>query len=199
MTGTAADEVGRAIREVMEPGENVLAATKAKAMGSWRPILLYLVLPVLAFFWAITVLGSTTSLNIVVALVLVWVPIGIAYMWLTNYWSNQGPRRPVYLAVTEQQLICLTLTKGGQPGSLMFNTPLSTVQIRCLRRPLQGWSYLRYRGPSPGLRWSSDRYPDVSSHGLWLYSSRNQRNDMTKVLRASQSAGARVDGQSALA
>jgi hypothetical protein len=198
MTGAAADEVGRAIREVMEPGENVLAATKAKAMASWWPILLFLILPVLGFFWAITVLGSTTSLNIVIAMALVWVPIGIAYQWLIGY-SSRAERRPVYLAVTEQQLICLKLKKSGQAGSLMFNAPLLTVQIRCVRRPLQGWSYVRYRGLSMNLRWSDVRYPGVSSHGLWLYSPRSQRNDMTKVLQELQSAGARVDGPSALA
>jgi hypothetical protein len=87
----------------------------------------------------------------------------------------------------KQRLICLKLTKRGQPGPLVFTAALSTVQIRCLRRPLSGWSYARYLGPG------------ASSNGVWLYAPHNQRDDMTRVLRALQSAGGRVDGQSILA
>lgn len=184
MTGTAADDVERAIRYVMEPGENVIAATNA--MASWLPKWLLAAFVVLSSIWAITVLSLTSRLNLVVAMLLAWIPIAIAYVWLRDYSHNEGPRRPaVYLAVTEQQLICLALKKGGQPGSLMFNAPLLAVQINCVHRPLPGWSYIRYRGPG------------VRSQGLRLFPPRNQRDDMTKVLRALQSAGVQVNGQPA--
>jgi hypothetical protein len=183
MTVNEADAVDSALREVMQPGENVLAATKA--MASWLPKWILAAFVVLGSIWGIMV-SSLTRLNNVEYALLLYIPITIAYAWLTNYSHNEGPRRPVvYLAVTEQQLICMALKKGGQPGSLMFNAPLLAVQIKCVHRPLPGWSYVRYRGPG------------VRSQGLRLFPPRNQLDDVTKVLRALQSAGVQVDGQPA--
>lgn len=181
MTDTAGDALRRAIGEVMQPDEKVVAATKA--MASWLPKWVLAAFVVLGSTWGIAV-SSLTSLNNVEYALFLFIPITVAYVWLRDYSHNEGPRRPVvYLAVTDQQLICLALKKAGQPGSLIFNAPLLAVQIKWLHRPLPGWSYVRYRGPG------------VRSQGLRLFPLRHQRDDMTKVLRSLQSAGAQVDGQ----
>ena len=180
MTVDGIDRAGRAIRQVTEPGEAVLAATKATA--SWLPTWMLLVF-VPYTIWGITVAYYLPGLNVVERVIILIISSAIVGGSLSVYSDDQDRRRPVYLAVTQRQLICLRLGKGGEPGSLVFSAMLPFVQMECVHRPLRRWSYVRYRGPG------------VRSHGLRLYSPRNHDDEMATLLRALQSAGGQVNGR----
>jgi hypothetical protein len=158
-------------------------------LASWLPKWILAAFVVLSAGWAIAVISVTSSLNFIEAMLLALGPVGVAYVWLRDYYRDeQGARRlVVYLAMTDQQLICLALKKDGQPGRVVFNAPLLAVQIKYVHRPLPSWSFVQYRGPG------------VTSAALRLFSVRDQRDEMTNLLRALQSAGIKIDGLPAAA
>jgi hypothetical protein len=175
-----ADGVGDAIRQVMEPGETVLAA--AKAMASWLPKWMLVAVFVPYTAWTILVARYLPGLHVIGRVLILIVSNAIVGGALSVYSDDEDRRRPVYVAVTQRQLICLRLEKAGAAGPVLFSAMLPFVHMECVHRPLRRWSYVRYRGPG------------VREHGLRLYCPRNQRDEMTALLRALQCAGGQVNG-----
>lgn len=57
-------------------------------------------------------------------------------------------RRPVFIAVTERQLICYRLSRiGSEPIRLLFCAPLITLSMTSVGRGALRWRSVRYSGP----------------------------------------------------
>jgi hypothetical protein len=62
-------------------------------------------------------------------------------------------RRPVFVAVTQRQLICYGLAKTSNvPVRLLFRAPLPAVRATSRRWAFPTWRSIRYDGPGAGER-----------------------------------------------
>jgi hypothetical protein len=105
---------------------------------------------------------------------LLFVPFLLA--WALQFW-----RRPVFVAVTQQQ--CYAMSRfGNEPSRLLFSAPLEAVRVTNLGRRVPNWRAVKYCGPG------------VESQSLRFNSSRRWRKDLNEVLTALQVGGAAVDG-----
>ena len=165
---TVKRRVGPALYQVMEPGDQIIAGTLAMSgIGPWLEMLFILLVI------ALEVAGITAGTN------------------LAPFWPGLAPlllvvrlatRRPVFVAVTQRQLICYRMSWNYEPVRLSFCAPLPTVRVTSLRRPAPRWRSVRYDGP--GAERGSLR---LNVFGGW-------RPDLDEVLVALQAAGARVTG-----
>jgi hypothetical protein len=168
--------VGPALYQVMEPGDQIIAGTLA--MSGYSP--------------AWDVLAALPSVAGGIA--------GVVGLF-SNYAASPGPsvaglglgtfllssvqlrRRPVFLAVTQQQFICYRLSKvGNEPTRLLFRAPLASVRMASPGSWAPRWRSVRYSGPGAG-----DRGLRLNVHGHW-------RKDFDEVLAALHASGAAVDG-----
>jgi hypothetical protein len=168
--------VGSALYQVMEPGDQIMAG--ALAMTGPTPAWdLLLALPALAggAAAAANLFGGSSPPQLL-APVLVFVPFLFA-------WPLQLSRKPVFVAVTQRQLICYRMSRlGNEPFRLMFSTPLEAVRMTRLGGRMPNWRAVRYSGPG------------ADGSGLRLNVSNRWRHDLDEVLAALQAGGAAVDG-----
>jgi hypothetical protein len=164
---TVKRKVGPALYQVMEPGDQIIAGTLAMSgIGPWLEMLfLPLAILILALSLAVFSDGATP----------VWSGMA-ALLTLVRL----ATRRPVFVAVTQRQLICYRMSWNYEPVRLSFCAPLPTVRVTSLRRPAPRWRTVRYDGP--GADKGSLR---LNVFGGW-------RPDLDEVLAALQAAGARV-------
>ncbi len=168
--------VGPALYEAMEPGDQIISGALAMTGPSpaWE---LLLVLPALAG----TVAGaaglfSNFSPPQLLGPVLAFVPFLFA-------WPLQLRRKPVFVAVTQRQLICYGMSRfGNVPSHLLFSAPLETVRVTNLGGRVPIWGSVKYYGPG------------VDGRSLRLNASRRWRKDLNEVLVALQVGGAALDG-----
>jgi hypothetical protein len=94
--------------------------------------------------------------------------------------------RPVFVAVTQRQLICYRLSRmAGRPVRLLFSAPLAAVRVTPGRRMpvwMGGWRSIRYDGPG------------AEGRGLRLAVGWPQRRQLDEVLAALRDRGASVTG-----
>jgi hypothetical protein len=169
--------VGPVLYQVMEPGDQIIAGTWA--MSGWSAAWDALAgLPAIAggVVGAGGLFGSfnpPSGFGVTVGL-----GLGPVVLLPLQFW-----RRPVFVAVTRQQLICCRLSRmGGEPTRLLFRAPLAAVRMTSLRGGALRWRSVRYTGPGAdgrGLR--------LNVHGRW-------REDLDEVLAALQAGGAAVEG-----
>jgi hypothetical protein len=162
--------VAPALERVVEPGDRVIAGMSA--MTGPAPLLdLAVGLPVIVL--SFVGIGARTD---VIAL---W---GGLASWLLST-ALLFSRRPVFIAVTERQLICYRLSRiGSEPTRLLFCAPLITVSMTSVGRGALRWRSVRYSGPGaegPSLR--------LNVRGRW-------RRDLDEVLMALHAGGAAVPG-----
>jgi hypothetical protein len=164
--------VAPALERVMEPGGRIIAGTSA--MTGPAPLLdLAVGLPAGAL--------SFLSIGAGTAAFALWG--GLATLLSTTV--LQFRRRPVFVAVTERQLICYRLSGiGSEPTRLLFCAPLTAVSMISVGRGALRWRSVRYSGPGaegPSLR--------LTVLGRW-------RRDLDEVLMALHAGGATVPGVS---
>lgn len=161
-------EVGPALCKVMEPGEQVIAGTWAMAgPGPWLDM--FGVVPFIAFEVArITAGAGPGAWSFVPSLV----PLALL-VW----------RRPMFVAVTERQLICYRLSRmTSEPVRLLFCAPLLAVRVTSLGRSAPRSASIRYDGPG-----AEGRSLRLNVTGRW-------RQDLDEVLTALHARGASVAG-----
>jgi hypothetical protein len=161
-------EVGPALYSVMEPGDQIVAGTWAAAgIGPWLDVVAAML--VVAFALVGVKLGDGPT----------WATFGVILLPLLRV----GTRRPVFVAVTQRQLICYRLSRvTNSPGRLLFCAALPAVRVTSLRRTVPGWRSIRYDGPGAGER------------GLRLNVPGSWRQDLDEVLPALNALGASVSG-----
>jgi hypothetical protein len=161
-------EVGPALGKVIEPGDQIVAGTWAMAgPGLWLDML-----GILPFF-AAGVAGITAG-----ASPGVWGFLS-ALLSLISVFG----RRPVFVAVTERQLICYRLSRmTNDPDRLLFRAPLLAVRVTCPGGSGPRRTSIRYDGPGAGER------------GLRLSVTGSWRRDLDEVLAALHARGASVAG-----
>lgn len=82
-------------------------------------------------------------------------------------------RRPVFVAVTQRQLICYRLSRNNNaPVRLLFCAPPSSTRVTYLGRLWPTWRSVRYDGPV------------AEGQGLRLMVGRRWRRDLDEVLGA---------------
>jgi hypothetical protein len=162
--------VAPALERVMEPGDRIIAGMSALT-GLPPPLDLAVSLPVVALSFE-----SIGARRDVIAL------LGGLASWLLSV-VLLFSRRPVFVAVTERQLICCRLSRiGSEPTRLLFCAPLITVSMISVGRGALRWRSVRYSGPGaegPSLR--------LNVRGRW-------RRDLDEVLIALHAGGAAVPG-----
>ena len=162
-------EVGPALDKVMEPGDQIIAGTWAMAgPGRWLDLLA--VVPFFAFSEVAFTTGASPSPlwgvtpSLVPLVLLAW-------------------RRPVFVAVTERQLICYRLSRmTNEPVRLTFGAPLLAVRMTSLGRSVARSTSIRYDGPG-----AEGRSLRLTVTGRW-------RQDLDEVLAALHARGASVAG-----
>ena len=93
-------------------------------------------------------------------------------------------RRPVFVAVTQRQVICYRLSRmNNAPGRLLFCAPLLSTRVTYLGRFLR-WRSIRYDGPG-----AEGRSLRLNVAGRW-------RQDLDEVLAALLAQGGGVEGLS---
>jgi hypothetical protein len=170
--------VGPALYQAMEPGDQIIAGTLAisGSAPAWDALA---ALPALAggiaggvnLFSNVSgpAFGADASISVI---------FGTFLMLLF-----QLRRGPVFLAVTQRQLICYRLARmDNEPTRLLFCAPLAAVRMTSLRRRMPFWRSVRYSGPGTG-----DRSLRFNVQGNW-------RKDLDEVLAALQAGGAAVEG-----
>jgi hypothetical protein len=173
--------VGPALYQVMEPGDQIIAGTWAQTGPS--PLVDTLAsLPFLAVWLHQIIAGGPVP------------DPGRGLLSLMTFLADSAVggllplalliwRRPVFIAVTQRQLICYGLTRlTSEPARLLFTAPLAAVRIRPGLRVL-GCRSVRYDGPGAGQR------------PLRLSVSARWRHDLDQVLTAVQAGGAIVQGR----
>ena len=168
--------VGPALNQVMEPGDQIIAGalviTGPSAAWDLFPALCAVVCGVLG---SAGLFSSFSPPPIVAGL-------GVATVLLPL--PLQLRRRPLFVAVTQRQLICYRMSKlGTEPSGMLFCAPLAAVRMTRPGGRMPHWTSVRYTGPG------------VSGQGLRLNTSRRWRKDLSDVLAALQTGGAAVDGQ----
>jgi hypothetical protein len=168
--------VGPALYGVMEPGDQIMAGALAMTGPSpaWDGLL---ALPALVggIAGAEGLFGSFSPPRLLGS-VLVFVPFLTA-------WPLQLLRKPLFVAVTQRQIICYRMSKlGNEPSRLLFSAPLAAVRMTLLGGRVPNWRAVRYSGPGADVR------------GLRFNISRRWRKDLGELLVALQTGGAAVDG-----
>ena len=169
-------QVGPAIYQAMEPGDQIIAGTLAMpgSAPAWDALAALPAIPVgiaggINFF---------TNVSSPIFGVLAGIGVLSAFLML----PLQFRRAPVFVAVTRQQLICYRLSRmGNEPARVQFCAPLASVRITSLGSALPRWRSVRYNGPG-----ADDRGLRLNVHGRW-------RKDLEEVLAALQSSGAAVE------
>jgi hypothetical protein len=162
--------VGPALYQVMEPGEEIMAGLLA--IEGLPPLLdLIVALPLVTFSLASIDTGRSGF----------GVGVGLLGSLLTL--ATQFLRRPVFMAVTQRQLICYRLSRfGSEPVRLLFCAPLTAVRLTGGGHGILRWKSVRYSGPgAEGRPWRLNVY------GNW-------REDLGEVMPALQVGGAAVEG-----
>lgn len=165
-------EVGPALRAVLEPGDQIVAETWATTgPGPWLDVV-----------GAILVMASEFA----------GFKIGTAALWggftaICVPLTMMIMRRPVFVAVTERELICYRLSRGtNDPDRLWFRAPLLTVRVTSL-------------GPVVFSRWRSIRYdgPGVDGRGLRLNVYGRWRRDLDERTSGAARPGRQRGGPAA--
>ena len=161
--------VGPALYRVMEPGDQIIAGTWAVTGPTPWLEMLGTVATVLA------VAGITTDMTLEPFRELVTLAPLVLLFW----------RRPVFVAVTQRQLICYRLSRmNNAPDRLLFCAPLPSTRMTYLGRSAPRWRSIRYDGPG------------AESRGLRLNVAGRWRQDLDEVLAALQAQGGSVEGVS---
>jgi hypothetical protein len=162
-------EIGPALYKVMEPGDRVIAGTWAVAgPGPWLDLLGCV--PFFAFGTVGLVTGASPDPF--------WLMTPWAILLGLLFW-----RKPVFIAVTERQLICYRLSRtANKPLRPWFCAPLLTVRVTFLNCSLSRWTSIRYDGPG------------VEGRGLRLNLTPSWGRDLDEVLAALHDRGASVAG-----
>jgi hypothetical protein len=169
-------QVGPALYRVMEPGDQIIAGTWAMAgPGPWLDML---GAALCAPFIALGVAGLTTGAGPGPF----WVGAAPGLLSLVPlvmlFW-----RRPVFVAVTQRQLICYRLFRmTNVPARLLFCAPPPTVRVTRMGRRMPGWRSIRYNGPGAEGR-------SLRLNVAWPW-----RRDLDEVLAALHARGASVAG-----
>jgi hypothetical protein len=161
--------VGPALYRVMEPGDQVIAGTWAMTGPTpWLDMLTVLpcVFAVAAITTDVTLEPFRELVNLAPLALLLW-------------------RRPVFVAVTQRQVICYRLSRmNNAPVRLLFCAPLLSTRVTYLGRSWPRWRSVRYDGPG-----AEGRSLRLNVAGRW-------RQDLDEVLAALQAQGGRVEGLS---
>jgi hypothetical protein len=100
--------------------------------------------------------------------------------------ANAFLSRPVFVAVTQRQLICYRLSgMTGRPVRLLFSAPLAAVRVTPGHRMpvwVTCWRSIRYAGPG------------AEGRNLQLTVGWSQRRQLDEVLAALHARGASVAG-----
>jgi hypothetical protein len=162
--------VGPALYRVMEPGDQIIAGTRA--LTGPTPWLEMLGTVPIVF----AVAGFTTDAT--------FQPFGVLLVNLALL-ALPFMRRPVFVAVTQRQLICYRLSRmNDQPVRLLFCAPLLSTRMTYLGRSAPRWRSIRYDGPG-----AESRSLRLNVAGRW-------RRDLDEVLAALQAQGGGVEGLS---
>ncbi|HXW46617.1 MAG TPA: hypothetical protein VEL03_17640 [Streptosporangiaceae bacterium] len=168
--------VGPALYSVMQPGEQIIAGCYARTKGRRNPASLAVALVYVA----------------ACALLARWhlmppVPLtcgGLALLSPHLIAAIRRRRHPVFLAVTNSQLICVGMSGRARtsfPVKVRFHVPIGSFQIH--RVPGQNrcrhFTYTGIHTPPPGLRFTVSR--------IW-------RQDTNEVMSALVAAGVLADG-----
>ncbi len=171
-------QVGPALYRVMEPGDQIVAGTWALAGPAPAWDALGALPAIAASVIGILVLSGDLSGP--------WSGsgVGIALGTISFFlYPLQLRRRPVFIAVTQRQLICYRLSMmGNDPTRLLFCTPLTAVRVTRTGRGAFRWRAVRYSGPG-----AEGRSLRLNVRGRW-------REDLDEVLGALQMGGAAVEG-----
>jgi hypothetical protein len=167
--------VGPVLNAVMEPGEQILAGSLAvTGWWRWREACIGLGLSCPALLAGpLPVLGHASPLGSLLLGTLL--PILLLPLFVLDV-----TRRNVFVAVTDRQLICLSM-RNMTPSRVRFHVPIGSFQIRKVMSRNR-YRSLAYAGPgvrTPRLR--------VTATGRW-------RQDMDEVTETLQAAGVPVDG-----
>jgi hypothetical protein len=167
-------QVEPALREVMEPDDEIMAGMLA--MAGLSPLTEIMVsLPVIVFTFA-GIGAGRDILGIWITLLGSWLTLAITLR-----------RRSVFVAVTQRQLICCRLAKfGNEPVRPLFCTPLTAVRITGTGRRTLSWKSVRYIGPG-----AKDRGMQFHVYRSWL-------KDLAEVLTALETGGAAVETSGAI-
>lgn len=168
--------VGPALYQAMEPGDQIIAGTWA--MSGSSPA------------WDVLAAVPAVAGGVVAAANLFGYHTASPGFPLVGIGLNpfilvplQYRRRPVFIAVTQRQLICYRLSRiGNEPTRLFFCAPLASVRMTSLRSGIPRWRSIHYSGPG-----ASDRGLRLNVYGHW-------RKDLDEVLTALQASEAAVDG-----
>jgi hypothetical protein len=163
--------VGPALHGVMEPGERILAGAYAVTGWRWRETCVALGLS----GWAVLTFPLLGHLSPLGSLLL-----GLAPILLVPLYVLDTTRRRVFVAVTDRQLICVSM-KRLFAGRVRFHAPIGSFHIRrtVSRSRYRSLTYAGPGAPVTGLR--------VTATGKW-------RQDMDEVATALQEAGVLVGG-----
>lgn len=173
--------VGPALYSVMEPGDDIVAGTMTAARS--RPCLEVLVVLAGLGIGTVELFGNLGhGLN----------PGARAILGAVGFGAGMAPavaqimRKPVFVAVTQRQLICYRMSRFDHaPVRLVLRAAPTSVRIT---------------SSGHGRLWSSVRYcgPGARKRGLRLCTGRIWREDLDEVLAALQLAGAAVHVGTAL-
>jgi hypothetical protein len=157
--------VGPALYRVMEPGDQIIAGTWARTGPTpWLEMLV-------AVPSVFAVAGITTSATLG--------PFGDLLLVNLAALALLIMRRPVFVAVTQRQLICYRLSRmNNAPVRLLFCAPLLSTRVTYLGRSAPRWRSVRYDGPG-----AESRSLRLNVAGRW-------RQDLDEVLAALQRAAA---------
>jgi hypothetical protein len=162
-------QAGPALYQVMEPGDEIMAGLLAK-----------------------------TGLPPLLDSIAVLAPVAVAFAGIipgrsmTFIWAGSLPslatvaipflHRPVFVAVTREQLICYQLSRiRNKPVRLMFRAPLTLVRLTGTSRSVLRWRSVRYSGPG-----AERRMLRLNVYGAW-------RADLAGAVTALQVGGAAVE------
>ena len=170
-------KVGPALYRVMEPGDQIVAGTWAMAgpAPAWDalgalPAIAAGVIGALVLFGNLSGPWSSSAVG---------VDLGAISFFL---FPLQFLRKPVFIAVTQRQLICYRLAMmGNDPTRLLFCAPLTAVRVTRAGRGAFRWRAVRYSGPG-----AEGRSLRLNVRGRW-------REDLDQVLAALQVGGAGVE------
>jgi len=163
--------VGPALHGVMEPGERIIAGACAMTGWRWRELCVAIGLS----GWAaltVPVLGHLSPLGSLL--------LGVMPILLVPFYVLDTTRRRVFIAITDRQLICVSVRRL-LAGRVRFHAPIGSFHIRraVSRRRYRSLTYVGPGAPVSGLR--------VTATG-------RSRRDMNDVVSTLQAAGVLIDG-----
>jgi len=175
-----------ALHEFLQPGDRVLAGFEARTglSPNWEVLMAvpFVLLAALAG-WDVTQTPSRAG-KAIDGVILIFGPL-----FLSTALSLLKLRRvPLFIAVTQQQLICYCLSRrGGYPVRAEFCAPLAAVRLTTRRDGLLPWRSLKHSGAGNG-----GKELRLSVHWPW-------RQDLREALAAVQAGGGAAEtGQTGL-